>query len=374
MTMITGYRLKEGGFLQADILLTSAKNTRMLPSQIPSFSTNNDSPTLMANTIVGLCQKILVVNEHFAVAFAGSVHEIQKAVQLINTLLTQSPRLTGKRFMDALTENKLDLTAIALSLEGNEIKITNYCAEFGTANEHFQLYVGGSGAKHAIYHYKQYPLRAFDVLDEDIVVQGTCMALSQFADYLIEEFDNKFESETITDLFGGGYEVVAYHSGQFHKISDVVYAYAEAEFDADGILQIDFPKFLLKSTYQDDNLKIRSVEIHYEEDDEEYIAQNDRTFTIAPITSYHKTFVQENCRDINFLGEFLCFMIQVKWELGSFTIPFIKKYHQHVGFMSKAFLATVSEDNVVQLLYSETFEKDIEIHILNYMQHLKEHG
>lgn len=36
MTMISGYKLKEGGFLQADILLTSS-NKRIRPSQIPSF-------------------------------------------------------------------------------------------------------------------------------------------------------------------------------------------------------------------------------------------------------------------------------------------------------------------------------------------------
>ncbi len=59
------------------------------------------------------------------------------------------------------------------------------------------------------------------------MVQGTCMALHQFATHLIDEFENKFESETINDLFGGGFELVAYHGGQFHKISDVVYVYAE---------------------------------------------------------------------------------------------------------------------------------------------------
>ncbi|WP_260513796.1 hypothetical protein [Serratia fonticola] len=373
MTMITGYRLKEGGFLQADILLTS-KSPRMRPSQIPSFNPDADSLPLKAHIVVGLCQKILVVNEHFAIAFAGSVPEIQNAVLLINTLLVQSPELSGKLVINALlTDDRLkkaELIAIALSIENNEIRIINHCTEFGISNEHFELYVGGSGSEQAIQHYEQYPLHAFDVPVEDVVAQGTCMALEQFAHHLIDEFENKFESETIADLFGGGFEVVAYHSGQFHKISDVVYAYAEAEIDADGVLQVNLPKFLLKSTYQGNNLKIRSVEIHYNEDEDDHVTRNDRTFTIAPITRYRETCVEEDCEEINFLGEFLCFVIKVKKKFGSFTIPFIKKYDRLTGFATKAFIATVSKDNV-QFLYTETFEKELEMHVLNYMQQLR---
>ncbi len=363
--------MKEGGFLQADILLTSTKSTRMCPSQIPSIHPKADGSSLKAHTVVGLCQKILVVNEHFAVAFAGSVPAIQNAVRLINTLITKGPNLTGKRFIDALLADdslkKAQLNAIALSVEGDEIQIANYCAEFGLSNEHFDLYVGGSGFEHAIQHYRQYPLHAFDVSEENIAVQGTCMALDQFAHHVIDEFENKFESETMTDLFGGGYEVVAYHSGQFHKISDVVYVYAEAELDTDGMLQVDFPKFLLKSTYHGDDLKIRSMEIHYNEDEENHITQNDRTFTIAPVSRYHETYVEEDCEDINLFGEFLCFVIKVKKRIGSFTIPFIRKYDGLNGFAVKAFIAYASKDNV-HLVYSDTFRRDLQYHVLNYME------
>ena len=365
--------MKEGGFLQADILLTSPKGTWMPPSQIPSFQTTTDSPTLEAHTVVGLCQKILIVNEHFAVAFAGNVPDIQDAVRLIDTLLAQNRYLTGKRFMEALlADDRLkiaDMKAIALSVEDDEIQITNYGAEFGTSNEHFELHVGGLGSEHAIKHYEQFPLLAFDVPEEDIVVQGTCMALDQFARHLTDEFEKKFESETISDLFGGGFEVVAFHSGQFHKISDVVYAYAEAELDADGILQIDLPKFLLKSTYQGDDLIIRSVEIHYDEDEEEHTTRNDRTFTIAPITRYRETCVQDDCEDVSFLGEYLCYLVKVKEASGSFTIPFIRKYDGYPGFAAKAFLAIPRKENV-QIHFTDTFEEELETCVLNWMRQI----
>jgi gamma-glutamylcyclotransferase (GGCT)/AIG2-like uncharacterized protein YtfP len=262
---------------------------------------------------------------------------------------------------------KSQLSAIALSADNDAIQITNYHADFGFSNEHFELHVGGSGSEHAVHHYQQYPCHAFNVPEEDIVVQGTCMALDQFALHMIDEFENKFESETITDGFGGGYEVVAYHSGQFHKIADVVYAYAEAEIDADGILQVDYPKFLLKSTYHGDDLKIRSLEINYDEDEEDHITRNDRTFTIAPITRYHETYVEDDCEDINLLGEFLCYMIKVKKSNDSFTIPFIRKYDGPMGFAAKAFIASASKDNV-NFLYSDIFRREIQAHVLDYVQ------
>ncbi|VWC60731.1 hypothetical protein BCO18175_00989 [Burkholderia contaminans] len=369
--MITGYRLKKGGFLQADILLTSTKSTRMRPSQIPSFNPGTDCTPLKNRTVAGLCQKILVVNEHFAVAFAGSVAAIQNAARLIASLLAQCPDLTGKRFVDAILADEqlkeAQLTAIVLSVEDDEIQITTHRAVPGISNEHFELHVGGSGKKHAIEHYEQFPLQVFDVSWDDIAVQGTCMALYQFAHHVIDEFENKFEAETITDLFGGGYEVVAYHGGQFHKISDVVYVYAEAEVDADGILQIDLPKFMLKSTYRGDDLKIRSMELHYDEHENNLTIQSDRTFTIAPITRYRETHVEEGCKDINLSGEFLCFLIKVKQPTGSFTIPFIRKYHGILGFAVKAFNAIPSK-NKVYFIYSETFRSELQAHVLEYMR------
>lgn len=370
MTLITGYRLKQGAFLQADILLTAPKTTRRCPSPIPSFSPDGGKTSLSAPTVAGLCQKILIVNKNFAVAFAGSVASIQDAVRLIDSLLAQSPDLTGKGFTDALLSDEqlkdAQLCAVALSVDGDSILITSHRAEIGVSNEHFKLLVGGSGSQYAIQHFEQYPSNAFDVSWEDIVVHGTCMALHQFAGHLIDEFENKFESESINDLFGGGYEIVAYHGGRFHKISDVVYLYAEAEVDTDGILQVELPKFLLKSTYCGDCLKIRSMEFDCDENDN-LTSRNDRTFSIAPITRYHKTYVDEGSDDVNLLGEFLCFVIKVMLPTRSFTIPFVRKYDGPIGFAEKAFTAVASGSHV-HFIYSDTFRSEIQAHVLQYMR------
>lgn len=373
MTMISGYKLKEGGFLQADILLTTP-DTWAMSWPVPSFQTDDDSPALEDHIVAGLCQKILVVNDHFAVAFAGDVPVIQDVVRLIDRLIDQHPVLTSKRFSDAvLADEKIsnaDINIIALSFEDDEIHISNVFAGYGHDNEHFEQLVGGSGGDHAIEHYQDYPSHAFDVLEEDIVVHGTCMALNHFSERLSNEFKEKFQSESIANLFGGGYEVVAYYDGKFQKISNIVYVFAEAEIDSDGMLQVDFPRFLIKSAYDGDDLKIRSVELQYDEDFDEHVALNDRTFTIAPISRYHETKVDHALDDLKFRGDFLCYLVTVRVGEGGFTIPFIKKYENELHFLYKAFSATIDPD-LVQINYSDIFEEEFTAHVMKYMEQLK---
>ena len=370
MTMISGYKLKDCGFLQADILLTSL-HKGMRSSQVPSFQTYVDNQGLDTHVVVGLCQKILVVNDQFAVAFAGDVPDIQAVIRLIEKLIDQAPALTGKRFADAvLADSKLNqskIEIIALSVEDDEVHISNIYAEFGHGNEHFEMWVGGSGAEHTIKHYKAYPPNEFDVSEEDIVVRGTCMALDQFAHNLIDEFDKKFQSETIKNSFGGGYEVLAFYDGKFRKISDVVYAFADAEFDVGGILQVDFPKCLIKSAYKGDDLKIRSVEFQYSEDEDEHVALNDRTFTIAPIARYQETTVVDNLNGLKFMGRFLCFLIKVKTNNGDFIVPAIRSYESDLHFLHEAFIASVNQD-FVSISYSDIFREDIKAHVLGLME------
>ncbi|MNE11404.1 hypothetical protein D3C80_1041600 [compost metagenome] len=324
--------------------------------------------------MAGLCQKILVVNKHLAVAFAGDVLAIKIAVEVIDDLVKQSSNVSGMRLVDALQADpvlkKANLAVIALIVEGEEIQVSQYGASFGTFNEHFELWVGGTGADHAIEHFDGYPPEAFDVAEDDIVITGTCMALHQFANQLIAEFDDEFESESIANLFGGGYEVLAFYGGRFQKVPNVVYAFAEAEMDAEGILQIDYPKFLLKSTYVGDDLKIRSVEVEQSEDYDLYIPRNDRSFTIAPITRWDETKVDENCQDVKFYGDFLCFIIKVNTQSDSFTIPFIRKYRDSRFFMYEGFIASVSEDEV-HIGYSDVFLKELEGTVFDYYGQMK---
>lgn len=373
MTMISGYKLKYGGFLQADILLTSS-NKRMRPSQIPSFKPDAGSPALRAHAVAGLCQKILVVNDHFAVAFAGDVRTIQAIVRLIERLVDEHSVLTGKRFSDAvLADDTIDsakIRIIALSVEENEIHISHVYADCGHRNENFELWVGGSGAGHVKSHYQDYPPHAFDVLEEDIVVQGTCMALDQFASHLKSEFEDKYKSESIASLFGGGYEVVAFYDGRFQKVSNIVYAFADAELDAEGMLQIDFPKCLIKSEYKGEDLKIRSVELHFDEESDEYVPVNDRTFTIAPVSRYEETMVEDDVDDLRFRGHFLCFLINYKTENGAMTIPFIKKYENDFYFLYKAFTASV-KPGFAQINYSDIFRGEVNDHVLGFMEQVR---
>lgn len=140
--------------------------------------------------------------------------------------------------------------------------------------------------------------------------------------------------------------------------------------DAEGILQIEHPKFLLKSTYEGDDLKIRSVEVEQSEELDLYTPHNDRTFSIAPIIRYGETKVEESRQDVKFYGDFLCFIVKVNVQSESFTIPFIRKYMDFRFFMCEGFIASVNEDEV-HIIYSDVFQKELEGTVFDYYRQLK---
>ncbi|WP_207285809.1 hypothetical protein [Pseudomonas sp. FW300-N2A2] len=370
MTMITGFSLKRAGFLQADILLT-CKGTSLPAWQTPTYTGNGGFPP-GEHTVVGLCQKIHVANHNFAVAFAGDVERIRDTVRLIDSLTAKSPTLTGDQFLKEFTNNKVLATAglniIVLSVANDECWLGSFDAEPGPSNEHLEVIVGGQTVQPAIDYYESFHAEGLDVQEDDIVVHGVCMALNQFAAYLAHEYESQANAKTIAGLFGGGYEVAAYYDGKIKKVSDIVYAFAEAHISAECILKVDYPSFLMKSEYEGELLKIRSFEIYFDEDEDEEKKRHDRTFTIAPITRWKESRVKANCDEMRFFGKFLCFLIKVKHADGSFTIPYVRKYDSNFHFLAKAFSLSTFEDRF-QLVYSSVFEEEIEKYVLEFMRH-----
>jgi hypothetical protein len=267
-----------------------------------------------------------------------------------------------------------NLCAILLTVEGDESCITHYRAAESFSNINFDMVAGGTGAQQAIEHFSQYPLEAFGASDENIVVHGTCMALEQFANHIIDEIDNQEFARSIGECFGGGYEVTAFYDGKVNKVSDIVYAFAEAEFDEEMFLHIEPPNFLMKSTYKDDNLIIRSVVNEVDPEDGYHKRRHDRTFTIPPITKFQEGTVEAESQEVDFLGEFLCFIIKVKSAKNhSFTIPFIKKYSSFKDFITKGFLPLPVEDYIF-FKYSENFKSEVHRRVAEYMTILAEFG
>jgi len=60
-------------------------------------------------------------------------------------------------------------------------------------------------------------------------------------------------------------------------------------------------------------------------------------------------------------------VIKVKLPVGSFTIPFIRKYDGPKGFKAKAFMA-IAHRNHVYFLYSDIFRSELQDHVLECMR------
>ncbi|KFE56484.1 hypothetical protein IV01_09220 [Pseudomonas syringae] len=376
--MITGFHLKYGAFLQADVLMTSPKESDVEDAQFPTYHNyENGGFPLPDSKVTGLAQKILIVNDNFAVAFAGRVDRIHSAVHLIKKLTLDGAELNGDGYLNGLeSDSELrdgNFCAIILSAEEEGLLIKNFGAIGKYCNEFFDIVSGGSGAEHAIGYFSNLSLGDFDVPDEDIVVRGTCLALKQYAQHIIDEVDNQEFAESIGDYFGAGFEVAAYYDGKIQKVSDIVYAFAEAELDEDMFLQIEPPKFIMKSTYRNGDLVIRSLLNEIDPDDGYHKRRHDRTFSIPPVIKFHKYAVadDDDADEINFIGDFLCFVIKVKMgAYRSFTIPFIRKYGSDRSFVLNGFLPMCIGEHIM-FKYSEVFNSEV---LQCVRQHMAENG
>lgn len=373
MTLIAGYKFKGGAFLQSDILLTSESRCSHPEIKVPTYSGTNNIP-FTDNRIAGLVQKIFIIKEKFAVSCAGDLSVIKGAIHCIKAFMLHRMKISSEEIIHHLYREIGDeINQISLIF----ININNHLMEMGfinsekiSINENIDLYVAGSGNSRAKESFSKFPPDFFDVPHDDVVAHGVCTSLSQFAEYILKEFDNKQYSENFQDYFGGGFEVAAFFDGKIQKISNILYSYSEAYLDEESYIQIEPPSFILKSQYVDNYLLIRSAEVYL--DKKHHKINNDRICIIPPLDANEGTRSNDNIDMVNFAeAEFVCYFVRFKFGDNNYIIfPFIKKYSSSVEFIKSGF-TFLNVDGYLFTNFSEKFRGEISERIMYLMNSKK---
>ncbi|QLG92928.1 hypothetical protein HZF02_13530 [Pseudomonas yamanorum] len=368
MTLITGYSFKGRAFLQADILLTSDISTGFQHAPIPTY--HNDETgglNISGQGVPGLVQKIVIVNDSFAMACAGKLGVIASAIHLTKRLTLDKPHLTADEFLKHLQSDPElaggDLSLIILTVESGLQKLTSFKAHTVVKNEHLEVITGGSGRKKAASYFEGMDEHVQDIPDDEANKHGIYLALNQFATLLLHEFDDQDCAQTLQDHFGGGYELAVVSDGKIQKVSNMLYAFAEAEIDQHDFIMIAPPTFLLKSVYADDYLCIRSAKVEIDPIDGYHRTLHDRTFLIPPIAHFKESKSANDVSAIHFLVDYLCFFVRVKHAGNTHVFPFIKKYDSMQNFAKQGFFAMPVEGYFV-INYTEAFREDIRAFIM----------
>lgn len=279
MTVIASYDIYGCKVLLADTLITSQERDKtelVLPTLGKTSSTIADDAY-----IIGNLQKIQVLSDYCAIAYAGKVSLAYQFITALSDILKERKLLISdieNTYKDIDKNNELAI--IYLYNTGDE-KIVSGGLNCKNAVSDLlgEVIYRGSGEQ-AITDYIDWldsNTNRHQPFDDELVVHSVCVAIQQIAHLKRAEISSLNTPESIKDCFGSGYEIVSFYDGKFNKI-DLTYAFIELTHNSlTSNIDINFPYlilsnyiedgFLIHDRYQQDNHKNISnydyVEYHY---------------------------------------------------------------------------------------------------------------
>ena len=263
MTLIASFSIGDTSFLLGDLLLsTPIRHSR--PVHLPSIGeAAHLFPASSPRVPHSLARKVCQFS-NLSIAWAG---DYRKAKTLLTKLFeeTQNSGPIGYDTLQTLLP-KLDPTH-EVALLGHLVDQTgSYSLTFGanflhqTSSFLDNLRLAGTGTplfQNYFAHHDPSGLGPSSGSDPGPFGSAVCKALTVTGMLLQLEIGT---GKTLTDYFGGGYELIALHRNRFTPCSDLMFAFWYAQIDDRGTTISPVMKFF-KQSYTHDILTIRSLEM-----------------------------------------------------------------------------------------------------------------
>ncbi|HDS9505660.1 TPA: hypothetical protein QH865_005392 [Klebsiella variicola] len=281
MTIIASYDIYGCKVLLADTLITSPQRNGDKPLILPTLG-QLDSTQVDDNVyIFGNLQKIQILSDYCAVAYAGNVSLAHRFITALSNILKERTLLISDientyKYIDVNGE----LAIIYLYNTGDEEIISGGLNCINALSDILgEVIYRGSGGK-AITDYIEWldnNTERHRPSPDEVVANGVKIAIQQIAQLQMAEISSDSTPESIKDSFGSGYEIVSFYDGKFNKI-DLTYAFIELTYNQQTKkIDINYPylilshyiegDFLVHERYQKDNFNYLadsiSVEYHY---------------------------------------------------------------------------------------------------------------
>ncbi|PRD13963.1 hypothetical protein [Pantoea coffeiphila] len=321
MTIIASYDICGCKVLLADTLITSQQKNEektTLPTLGKIDSTRVDGDVY----IVGNLQKIQILSDYCAVAYAGKVSLAHRFITALSDILKERTLLIKDiedTYKDIDVNNELAI--IYLYNSGDE-KITSggLNSVYALSDVLGEVIYRGSGEQ-AITDYIKWldnNTERYRPSPDEVVANGVRVAIQQIAQLQMAEISSSNTPESIKDYFGSGYEIVSFYDGKFNKI-DLTYAFIELTYNHQTKnIDINYP-YLILSHYMDDDFLVHE---RYQKDNYDYLADRNsveynynKIFTPS-LLNYDKIITntaQEN--KLNTLN-FCCFVFHDNFKHG----------------------------------------------------------
>ncbi len=324
--MIAAFCVEAYPVLFGDILLSGLE----MPGKqvhIPTIgNTELVFPQGSGFSIVGLCQKLCIVNDRITVGWAG--RRVSAAI-VVKHLMAQSAKqeFTLDDIMnfwenDVDRWHKDDLSLVGFVKHGNMINWFGLNSFQFFSQRFGDVYLSGTGAEATHYFLETLNGQEFPP-GMNALEKAVATALFASTHMIGNEL---IRPEVLLNYFGGGAEIVSLVKGKFRKIGEITYVFWHVKENKDQSINFRWPKIVLKFTYHEDFLLIRRVTFDEGVNPLEPKCDDHRVDIVEPV---HHSFDISRVKDLpipSFNSRWTCHFILVEENNGSFSLRIVQRY------------------------------------------------
>jgi len=290
VTIISTFSIDEHPVLIGDLMVSGFNDEKNYkPFNTPaSEDVNNLVPKILWRMVKGLKSKVLLINNRLAVGWAGS----EIAARTVLTELSGS--IDENNFsikdvydfidsIDDLGKQELSLTGVVLESTPDGVAICRFSWDYDkkwglpqySSDVFSTIYGSGSGFEDFVDTLKSIKNKPIQNREINVAEQAITLSLSVLGHMQGQQMR---KSSGLSEMYGGGYELVTILNGELKKIDDITYHFWEASSSAKDEVTLRFHN-TLKYKYIDDFLVIRKVQLHGVSDKAEL---KDEVFILPP--------------------------------------------------------------------------------------------
>jgi hypothetical protein len=322
VTLIATYAYAGCPVLFGDLLVTGPRPSGTHDPRMPVLGPVNDFFGDSDWAIHRLAQKVAIINNHCAIAWAGSWLGARIAISSLRKL-GESRRLSISEVQEYL-DGDLDLREYEVSIIGllasdRGVQQFHWHAELVVGGVLGECAVDGSGRDAFAEFVAMFPAAAARRSGEaNGIRQAVSSGLWLAAQLLTAELHQGWNARTLLQMFGGGYEVVVFDPGmqQMCKLPpETTYVFWEALNDG-KTGSISKPLFVIKQRYLCDFLLIRSLTLEVIDEGRAKVGDQQR-LVVAPM---YDVAVQPRLEELNqttLQSELFCHCVLIRGIRGS---------------------------------------------------------
>lgn len=310
MTVIASFNINTCPILLGDLLISGNENLQSFLNVPTIGEITKIFPKGSGFVPTGLRQKIAILNENLALAWAGA--RISAQIIISNLLKEAQKKANWKLgdlsyfFTDYDKEHANNVGIVGYSNDGKGIFSFGYGAnQIKYHSEKYGLVrLCGSGATSLKSYLDNFNIppasRTTNPLETAV---GNTLAITTYMTGL-----EKTTGSNLIEYYGGGFEILSFVRRTFRKIDDITYLIWVGRQMSDLSWRLSLPETCIKYYYQDDILLIKKAEFKAQPTGT-LTSVNKAVYIVAPIYRNVDNVVLKNINLSSFNSRFICSFI-----------------------------------------------------------------